>query len=591
MAASYVVEKCQVHTRQQALRMWMSCDAAMAVLRPFLRDPSPLIRRTLASTRDSQLLTEMIHDPSPWVRQGVGRSLARSSTGKAKRALAAIALNDPNSGVRRTLVDVLARGHMFYHQTVLLRLCRDQEPWVRSAALQALSPTKQALKTLHDHAVSDSLPWVQYICLRELAKHNVVAAWQTLACLAGKVGWDTYAAMGRMLGHFAPPLGRCITACLRRPRENEVAWVLDRLDVSNDDDANLTERRGAINTLRFWCEAAVRSPTPPAHTLAVASALAVQKAPLDILHGWHIRPAAERFPEAMVYAAEHWLESRSTEGDERAVALLAVWNHPDAIPMLHAMVDREQSTQCLVANALFQLAQATGSHQPTDMLGALERLRCQPAEAVRALVPACLESLPGVHAVEMLAACLEDPSPEVRLAALWPAARLHTPQLVRALKPLVNDPDLRLRRELARACAYFQTEDALAMLKTLGQDSIFVVRLNAIHSLRNHCTPVGLRLLDRISTTSKGDVLQAASRVRSEILVHALESYRDDPAILAMLYRWTREITDASTAGLEKLATSRVPRRREILRQMLESRHKSVRTSALAALKTFLERL
>lgn len=221
---------------------------------------------------------------------------------------------------------------------------------------------------------------------------------------------------------------------------------------------------------------------------------------------------------------------------ERAARLLGVFEGEQVTEALIESVDTDDS--------------------PAVRAAAVDSLDAIGIEAVFA----CMERIASFEraseadwvAVDDIAAVLDSPQPEIRMAAASALAHLDEPRAVSVLTHALSDSDPRVRERVARACGSLGHPQAIVPLEARFDDESADVRREAAVALGRIATDSALSvLLDRIddsSETVRYIVVSALGESGRPEPVAALAEATADPSVLDPLI----EILESGDRSVQK---------------------------------------
>ncbi|MBM4163657.1 MAG: HEAT repeat domain-containing protein [Lentisphaerae bacterium] len=156
------------------------------------------------------------------------------------------------------------------------------------------------------------------------------------------------------------------------------------------------------------------------------------------------------------------LESSDWMLTSEAIALLAQWKTPEAVPRLTAMLDRRQEPW-LAGAALVALARISGSNVLSKAAG----LADDPAPEIRGSATEALGIIGGAESIGVIQRRLSDADSRVRYRAAAVYARLLGKDAWKAIAALVEQPPAEALEQAARALGYVGTAESRARIHAL----------------------------------------------------------------------------------------------------------------------------
>jgi hypothetical protein len=267
-----------------------------------------------------------------------------------------------------------------------------------------------------------------------------------------------FAAGDRVLAVVEPlPTGSMWNNRFPTPLRNDRVVVL----AGNYDAFLLDPDTRSVDLLAAYLRLSSSERSGPAGIAALANVVAdatesIAREALEILDRLEALPVAEGSATAAALKRALLLESRSEQLRRRLLALVARQRTAALRPVVAELAQPQSRFE---AEALAALGSIDGS-LPADQIATLLG-RDQPA--VRAVA---VRFLKGPEAAERLAALSrQDPSPEVRTAAVERLVKTEGPEAVTSALPVLTDPDLTVRSAAAAGIGELG-EIAVPALKT-----------------------------------------------------------------------------------------------------------------------------
>ncbi len=484
-------------------------EEALEPLSSALRDRSPRVRRSLVEVlaamggdRAIEMLTPLLQDPSPDLRAQAARALGSLRAETAGSQLADL-LGDPIGEVRAAAASALAEMELKRACSPLIAAlgaeARREDP-----SEQAQSAMIEAIVRLSDGArrdLADALATLPRPVARSLAAAleagGAVESWLTAAESEGaeevvaellarvaELGvsrplleaLDSTAEWVRIqsaaaLGHSRDPASLAAVAALLSDPDRKVRAEAVRSVARQGEPRALEPLAGAV-----------ADPDPVARLAAVTGLATV----LAARPGWK----ADLLPgdldlQAAIEGAQRALLQASTDGRPelraevaRALGLLSSAEAADALVDLAL----DDSDECVRGAATEALGKCGFPQKRRLLAGALEA----EDEVRRARATAMLRVLGGAEAGKQLVDALDDPSDQVREAALEGLSGVEVSGLTEGLLPRLKSPDARVRAEVAvqlgRGGAV-QSVDALVQALCDPEEDVRVAALGALASM------------------------------------------------------------------------------------------------------------